>query len=151
MAKPVPYRVLTPADAREQLKRRIDEAPLEHAEAVLGGYRLLEEAHRSGALEMLRGALAAEDSVITQVVDTISQPEIVNAMRNLLVLGHVLGSINPDNLKHAIERDGAAKKGHAPPSLFALLSRFNTGDARRGLDIIAGLLAVVGAAARPKR
>jgi uncharacterized protein YjgD (DUF1641 family) len=151
MAKPVSYRVLIPADAREQVKRKIDEAPLEHAEAVLGGYRLLEEAHRSGVLEMLRGALAAEDSVITQVADTISQPEIVNAMRNLMVLGQVLGGINPDSLKHAMERDGAGEKGHAPPSLFALLSRFNTGDARRGLHIVAGLLAVVGAAARPKR
>src|SRR5689334_13291365 len=104
MAKPVSYRVLIPADAREQVKRKIDEAPVEHAEAVLGAYRLLEEAHRSGALEMLRGVLAAEDAVITQVADTISQAEVVNAMRNLLVLGKGLGSINPDSLKHAVER-----------------------------------------------
>lgn len=148
MAKAVPYRVLTPADAREQLKRKIDDAPMEHAEAVLSGYRLLEEAHRSGALEMLRGVLAAENSLITQAVDTISRPEVVNGMRNLLVLGQVLGSINPDSLKHAIGGEVNGKKGHAPPSFFALLSRLNTGDARRGLHVVAGLLAALGAAAR---
>ena len=151
MAKPVAYRVLTPADAREQLKRKIDDAPVEHAEAVLSGYQLLEVAHRSGALEMLRGFLAAEDSVITQVVDSISRPEIVNGMRNLLIVGQVLGSVNPDSLKHAIEGEKSGKKSHAPSSLFALLSRLNTGDGRRGMHVVAGLLTVLGAAARPRR
>ena len=54
MAKPVAYRVFTPPDAREELKRKIDEAPAEHADAILSGYRLLEQAHESGTLELLR-------------------------------------------------------------------------------------------------
>ena len=45
MAKPVAYRVFTPPDTREELKRRIDAAPAEHADAILSAYRLLEEAH----------------------------------------------------------------------------------------------------------
>jgi hypothetical protein len=47
MAKPVAYRVFTPPDTREELKRRIDAAPAEHADAILSAYRLLEEAHES--------------------------------------------------------------------------------------------------------
>ncbi len=151
MAKPVAYRVFTPPDAREELKRKIDEAPAEHADAILGGYRLLEQAHESGTLELLRGALAAQDSIINHVVGMVSQPEMVNALRNLLVLGKVLGSINPEALETAIGGDDKAKRRHAPPSLFTLVSRMNTPDARRGIDVAAGLLAALGAAARPQK
>jgi uncharacterized protein YjgD (DUF1641 family) len=151
MAKPVAYRVFTPGDAREELKRKIDAAPTEHAEAILSGFRLLEEAHQSGTLELLRGALAAQDSIINHVVGIASQPEMVNALRNLLVLGKVLGSIHPEMLEAAIGGDDKTKKKHAPPSILTLLSRMNTPDARRGMDVAAGLLAALGAAARPQK
>jgi uncharacterized protein YjgD (DUF1641 family) len=148
MAKPVAYRVFTPPDAREELKRRIDEAPAEHADAVLSAFRLLEQAHQSGTLELLRGALGAQDSIINHVVDMVSQPEMVNALRNLLVLGKFLGSIDPQTLEAAIGDSGDSEnKRHAPPSIFTLLARMNTGDARRGLNVATGLLATLGAAA----
>jgi uncharacterized protein YjgD (DUF1641 family) len=150
MAKPVAYRVFTPPDAREELKRKIDAAPAEHAEAVLSGYRLLEQAHQSGTLELLRGALAAQDSIINHVAGIASQPEMVNALRNLLVFGKVLGSINPETLETAIGGDERVKRKQAPPSIFTLLSRMNTPDARRGMDVAAGLLAALGAAVRPQ-
>ena len=151
MAKPVAYRVFTPADAREDLKRKIDAAPVEHAEAILDGYRLLEQAHESGTLELLRGAMAAQDAIVNHVAGLVSQPEMVNALRNLLILGKVLGSVNPKTLETAIGGDDTTKRKHAPPSLFTLVSRMNTPDARRGLDVAAGLLAALGAAARPQK
>ncbi|HEY2466694.1 MAG TPA: hypothetical protein VGI45_02480, partial [Terracidiphilus sp.] len=43
---------------------------------------------------LLRGALAAQDSIINHVVGMVSQPEMVNGLRNLIVLGKVLGNIN---------------------------------------------------------
>jgi uncharacterized protein YjgD (DUF1641 family) len=146
MAKPVAYRVFTPPDAREELKRKIDEAPAEHADAILSGYRLLEQAHESGTLELLRGALAAQDSIINHVVGLVSQPEMVNGLRNLIVLGKVLG-----NIHQTLEAGspGDSKRRQAPPSLFTLASRMNTPDARRGIDVAVGLLAALGAAAHP--
>jgi uncharacterized protein YjgD (DUF1641 family) len=146
MAKPVAYRVFTPPDAREELKRKIDEAPAEHADAILSGYRLLEQAHESGTLELLRGALAAQDSIINNVVGLVSQPEMVNGLRNLIVLGKVLGNIH-QTLEAGTRDDD--KKRHAPPSLFTLATRMNTPDARRGIDVAVGLLAALGAAAHP--
>jgi uncharacterized protein YjgD (DUF1641 family) len=151
MAKPVAYRVFTPLDSREELKRKIEAAPAEHAEAILGGYRLLEQAHKNGTLELLRGMLAAQDQVINHVVGVVSQPEMLNALRNLLVLGKVLGSVKPETLETAIGGDDKVKRRHAPPSLFTLVSRMNTPDARRGMDVAAGLLAALGAAARPQK
>jgi uncharacterized protein YjgD (DUF1641 family) len=146
MAKPVAYRVFTPADAREELKRKIDEAPLDHAQAVLGAYDLLEQAHRSGTLELLRGMLAAQDTLITHVADLITQPEIVNALRNLLVIGKLVGRINPEVLEASL--GSSVEQGRkGAPSVFSLLGRANTGDARRGLDVAMGLLSALGAAA----
>lgn len=145
MAKPVAYRVFTPADAREELKRKIDAAPLAHAEALLGGYDLLEQAHQSGVLELLRGALSAQDAVINHVVDVVSTPEMVNALRNLLIICKLLGNINPVELQASVsgEREG---KPQAPPTLFSLVGRMGTADARRGLNVATGLLTALGAA-----
>ena len=150
MAKPVAYRVFTPPDAREELKRKIDEAPAEHADAILSGYRLLEQAHESGTLELLRGALAAQDSIINHVVGLVSQPEMVNGLRNLIVLGKVLGNIH-QTLEIGTSGDDKAKRKQAPPSLFTLISRMNTPDARRGIEVAVGLLAALGAAAHPRK
>ena len=145
MAKPVQYRVFTPADAREELKRRIDAAPLEHADALLGAYDLLEQAHKSGTLQLLRGLLSAQDAVITHVADVLSSPEMVNALRNLLVVGKLLGNINPTELQAAMvgEKEG---RPTAPPSLLSLVGRMGTADARRGLNVATGLLTALGAA-----
>jgi uncharacterized protein YjgD (DUF1641 family) len=97
---------------------------------------------------MLRGALAAQDSIINHVVGMVSQPEMVNGLRNLIVLGKVLGNIN-QTFETVSPDDNKVKRRRAPPSLFGLLSRMNTPDARRGIEVAAGLLAAVGAAARP--
>src|ERR1700743_1832303 len=112
MAKPVAYRVFTPPDAREELKRKIDEAPAEHADAILCGYPRGEQAHESGTLELLRGALAAQDSIINHVVGLVSQPEMVNGLRNLIGLGKVLG-----NIHQTLEAGspGHGKRRQAPP------------------------------------
>jgi uncharacterized protein YjgD (DUF1641 family) len=151
MAKPVAYRVFTPPDSREELKRKIDAAPAEHADAILSGYRLLEEAHESGTLELLRGALAAQDSIINHVVGLVSEPEMMNGLRNLIVFGKVLGNINSQTIETAIDGDDKVKRRHAPPSLFTLVSRMNTPDARRGIEVAVGLLAALGEAARPQK
>jgi uncharacterized protein YjgD (DUF1641 family) len=151
MAKPVAYRVFTPPDSREELKRKIDAAPAEHADAILSGYRLLEEAHESGTLELLRGALAAQDSIINHVVGLVSEPEMMNGLRNLIVFGKMLGNINNQTIETAIDGDDKVKRRHAPPSLFTLVSRMNRPDARRGIEVAVGLLAALGEAARPQK
>ena len=89
--------------AREELQRRLDAAPVEHAEAVLAGYELLQELHESGTLDVLRGLLGAGDQVVRHAVALAIQPEAVNGLRNLLVLSKVLGSVNPDVLHSAFD------------------------------------------------
>lgn len=143
MAMPVPLKTITQADPREQLLRRIQDAPIEHADAVLSAFDLLQRLHDTGTLDVLRGALGAGDVLVEHVVSLLTAPESVNALRNLIMLGKVLGSINPDVL-HAVVEGVAQATGAEPPSLFAIGKRASSADSRRGLAAAVGVMEVLG-------
>jgi uncharacterized protein YjgD (DUF1641 family) len=98
MARPIPLE-LPPRDPREELRKRLDQAPLEHAEALLASYELLGKLHEHGVLELLRGALGASDKLIETAVDAAKSDDAIRAIRNAIILGKILGAINPDVLQ----------------------------------------------------
>jgi uncharacterized protein YjgD (DUF1641 family) len=142
MAKPIEV-MPTPRNARDELKRRLDEAPVEHAEAVLAGYEVLQQLHESGTLDVLRGLLGAGDQVVRHAVALAVQPEAVDALRNLLVLSKVLGSVNPDVLHRVLSgvpEALAQKPEEEPPSLFAIFRRMSSKKSRRSLAAAVAVL-----------
>jgi uncharacterized protein YjgD (DUF1641 family) len=141
MAMAVDFREFTPADSREDLIRRVEQAPVEHAEAVLAAYDLLQRLHEKGLLDLLNGLLSAGDTVVDRVVDVVSSKEMVTALRIGLIFSNLLSSIDPDALHAAL--NGAGKE---PPSLLALGKQATSKDARRGMAAAVGLLNVFGAA-----
>jgi uncharacterized protein YjgD (DUF1641 family) len=147
MAMPVPMKQITQADPREQLLRRIQDAPVDHADAVLSAYDLLQQLHDTGTLDVLRGALGAGDVLVEHVVSLLTAPEAVNALRNLILIGKVLASIDPEVLHAVIEGLPQAvtqTPGAKPPSLFALGRRAASQDARRGLAAAENIMEVLG-------
>jgi uncharacterized protein YjgD (DUF1641 family) len=149
MAMPVPMKHVVQADPREQLLRRIQDAPIAHADAVLSAYELLQQLHDTGTLDVLRGALGAGDVLVEHVVALLTAPESVNALRNLILIGKVLGSINPEVLHAVLEgipQAATQTPGAKPPSLFALGRRIASPDARRGLAAAVSVMEVVGRA-----
>jgi uncharacterized protein YjgD (DUF1641 family) len=148
MARPIPLE-LPPRDTREELRKRLDEAPLEHAEALLDSYKLLQQFHDHGVLELLRGALGASDQLIEATVDAAKSDESVRAIRNAIILGKILGSINPDVLQDIAvavsETLGCYKKPVIePPGLFSLLSQFRHNDVRRSIALVNKVLETLG-------
>ena len=146
MAKPIELMPI-PRDAREELKRRLDNAPLEYADALLDGYELLQQLHETGTLDTLRGLLGAGDQVVRHAVGAATQPESVRAIRNLLILGKVLGSIEPEVLNQmlgGIPEAFAQKPEEKPPSFFAILRRMASAESRRGLAATLSVLQTVG-------
>jgi uncharacterized protein YjgD (DUF1641 family) len=144
MAKPVPLQ-LPPRDPREELHSRLDRAPLEHADALLATYEVLQGLHDSGVLELLRGLLGSGDKVLETAVDAARAPESVRAVRNLLVLFKTLGEIDPDlfdgfamALPEAMQQ--AKAQGKEPPGFLAILNKFRSKDLRRGLVAVNSLL-----------
>jgi uncharacterized protein YjgD (DUF1641 family) len=144
MAKPVPLQ-LPPRDPREELRSRLQSAPLEHADALLATYEVLQGLHDRGVLELLRGLLGSGDKVLEIAVDAARAPESVRAVRNLLVLFKTLGEIDPDlfdgfalALPEAMQQ--AKAQGKEPPGFLAILNKFRSKDLRRGLVAVNSLL-----------
>ncbi|WP_158751803.1 DUF1641 domain-containing protein [Acidobacterium sp. S8] len=146
MAKPIEIRP-QPRNAREELQRRLDNAPVEHADAMLSLYELLQQLHDSGTLDLLRGTVGAGDEIVNHAVRLITQPESVRSIRNVLILAKLLGSIDPEILHQLSEAVPAAveqSRQEEPPSLWALLKSFRSEDSRRALAAGAGVLEVIG-------
>jgi uncharacterized protein YjgD (DUF1641 family) len=144
MAKPVPLQ-LPPRDPREELRSRLQSAPLEHADALLATYEVLQGLHDRGVLELLRGLLGSGDKVLEIGVEAARAPESVRAVRNLLVLLKTLGEIDPDlfdgfalALPEAMQH--AKAQGKEPPGFLAILNKFRSKDLRRGLVAVNSLL-----------
>lgn len=144
MAKPIPFKP-APHDSREELRSRLEKAPLEHAEALLAGYQVLQGLHDSGVLELLRGLLGSGDKVLQIATDAARSPESVRIIRNFVVLSRMLGEIDPDifdgivlALPEAMRK--AREQGKEPPGLLGTLTEFRSKDLRRGIVAINRLL-----------
>jgi uncharacterized protein YjgD (DUF1641 family) len=148
MAQPIPLD-LPPRNPRKELLDRLETAPQEHAEALLDAFDLLEELHQAGALQKLRGTLSAGDDILEHAVDAAKSPQGIRAIRNLLILGQILGSINPDLLKGIAVAVGEtmgseSKPAVEPPGLLALLSEFRQPELRRSVALINRFLLTLG-------
>jgi uncharacterized protein YjgD (DUF1641 family) len=144
MARPIPFKP-APHDSREELQARLQNAPVEHAEALLAGYEVLQGLHDAGVLEILRGLLGSGDKVLQIAVDAARTPESVRIIRNLVILSRMLGEIDPDifdgivlALPEAMRE--AKEQGKEPPGLLATLRGFRSKDLRRGIVAVNKLL-----------
>jgi len=129
--------------------RRATHAPMQHAEALLDSYELLGKLHEHGVFELLCGALGASDKLIETAVDAAKSDEAIRAIRNAIILGKILGAINPDVLQSVAvavsETLGCYKKPIIePPSLFALLIQFSHKELRRSMALLNKFLESLG-------
>ncbi|MGB6132426.1 MAG: hypothetical protein WCC14_00710 [Acidobacteriaceae bacterium] len=148
MARPISLEV-PPRDPREELRRRLEQAPVAHAEALLDSYELLQQLHDHGVFELLRGALGASDTLVETAVKAAKSDESIRAIRNALILGKILGSINPDVLQGVAvavtETLGCYERPIIePPGLLSLLSQFRHKELRRSMALINKFLETLG-------
>jgi len=148
MAQPIPLEI-PPRNPRAELRARLEQAPEEHAEAVLAAYEVLQELHNRGVLDIMRGFLAASDDILEKVVDNIRTPEAIRAIRNLLFWRQILGSIEPEWFKGIFQAipEGIAEataERDQPVSFFRLLRRLTSKDSLRGLTAAVDFLQAFG-------
>ena len=111
-------------------------------------YELLEELHTKLALRICyvaRWGLVAK--LCRHGASLAAQPETVCALRNLLVMGKLLGSINPKTLHRIAEGLPAATQRapeDKPPSLFRIFRRMSSPNGRRALAAAANVLESAG-------
>jgi uncharacterized protein YjgD (DUF1641 family) len=148
MARPIAFEV-PPYDPRQALHKRLEAAPVEHAEALLEGYQLLQQLHETGTLRLLTGVLGTGNQILETAVDAARSSEAVCATRNAVLLGKMLASINPEILAGIVvavgETLGSYKKPVIePPGLFALLGQFRRKELRRSIALINRFLETLG-------
>ncbi len=148
MAQPIPLEI-PPRNPRAELRLRLEQAPEEHAEAVLAAYEVLQLLHDRGALEIARGALAASDEILEKVVDNVKTPEAIRAIRNLLFWRQILGSIEPEWFQGIFQAipEGIAQataEREQPVGFFGLLRRLSNKDSLRGLAAAVDFLQAFG-------
>jgi uncharacterized protein YjgD (DUF1641 family) len=137
-----------PRDAREELRRKLEQAPEQHADALLECYELLQLVHDSGALRLLRGAIGSGDKLVESAVSAANSAQFIRGLRNVIILGKMLGAINPDLLQGVAvamnEAMGCQKPIPEPPGLFKLFAEFRQPELRRSMSLINKFLEVLG-------
>lgn len=139
MARPIGWESAS-RNPREELRNRLEQAPEQHAEALLDLYELLQQLHDSGVLRLLRGALGSGGLLVETAVNAAKSEEAIRGLRNAIILGKMLGSINPDLLQAyanaASETLGCQKPVDEPPGLFKLFAEFRHPELRRSMALI---------------
>ena len=136
MAQPIALE-LPVRDPRIELQRRLQDAPAEHAAALLAGYEVLQDLDDSGVFDLLRGALGSRDKVLGVAVEAAGSPHSIRAIRNFMLLSNLLGEIDPEVLKTITQAGPQILKTMVrqpePPGLWRLIKDFLWNkDFRRG-------------------
>jgi uncharacterized protein YjgD (DUF1641 family) len=154
MAKPLPLVLKSPEiqnekGVREELQRKLAEAPVEHAAALLSLYELVQTLHERGTLNTLRGLFGASDDIIGRISAMLNSPEVIRSVRNLIALAQIVGSVDPklfESLRDAA-MEVAEKNKHAdgkPPGLWTIMKRADSEDSLRALGAATDFLQSLG-------
>ena len=147
MAKPIAFKPVT-VDFKADLDRRLENAPVEHAAALLAALDILKVAHREGILDLLHGMIGAKDTIAAQVAKYASLPEGIAGIRNLLTAAKILTELDPEVLDQLSKAMSSATEEHKreqhPPSLWQIAKRATSEDGRRGLSFLTLLLSGFG-------
>ena len=145
MANPITF-VPKPLDPREGLRKQLEQAPLEHAEALLVAYDLIQAAHDEGILDLLHGAVKHKNTVFEHVAEGVRKQESLDALRNLISMSMVLGAIDPETMSCVAAALSTASnpKPEEPLSMWGLFKRVSSRDGRRGLSLIVEMLVAIG-------
>ena len=140
MAQAVDFRKFTPQNSREDLLRRIREAPADHADALLAAFALLQKLHDAGLLSLASGLISAGSTIIDRLADVADSPQAVTALRTTLILGSVLNTLDADELHKAMQVE------EKDASLLRILKGLTTKESRQVVMIGVNLMNVIGKA-----
>jgi len=146
MAQPILLE-LPPRDPREALYDQLKTAPLEHAEALLNVYQILQELQDRGILELAKGALGSSERVLQILVDVANKPEMIRGIRNLMILAKIADGFEPEfleGIERAVKIGLAEARDREPIGFWQLIKRLLSQPSRRVLGLTASVVQSVG-------
>jgi uncharacterized protein YjgD (DUF1641 family) len=138
MAAPILLK-LPPEDPHEALYRRLENAPKEHAEALLAACDILQGLHDKGLLELAKGALGSGEKVLEILVEAGNSPEVIRGIRNIMILTKFFAGLEPELLEQlagAVPKALAEAKTEKPLGLLQLMGKATNADTRRVMTIM---------------
>lgn len=149
MANPITY-TPQPVDPQQELMRRVEAAPREHAEALLVAWDTLQTAHDQGVLDLLQGLMGGRDAIAGKLASAAAMPEVINGIRNLIALGRIASALDPEVLHRLAKAMDQGLQGPQPdgptPSLFRIMRQATSPAGKRGLSFAVQLLVALGTA-----
>ena len=144
MAQPIAFEA--PPKRKPVSPERLQDAHVEHAEAVLSAYELLQVMHDKGVLNLLRVLVGSGDALIGTVAAALDAPESIRGIRNFILLTKFFANIPPEvltSLAETVSKGAKREKAHKAPGLLHLLWRLRNEDSRHAaavaLDLLEGL------------
>jgi uncharacterized protein YjgD (DUF1641 family) len=151
LAKPLNFKP-EPLQIHSALQRELERAPSENTDALLNLYALLREAQDHGWLDAARGVIAGAPTAITEVAKYTNSEQSIALIRNLVSLGKILGSIDPEFLlKLSVAVEGHRDRKPSRSSVAALFGALFNRDMLRGAALMLAVVAILGKAlAKPR-
>jgi len=152
MAEPILLK-LPPRDPREALYQRLEDAPKEHAEALLAACDILQGLHDKGLLELAKGALGSGEKILEILVEAGDSPEVIQGIRNFIILTKLFATLEPKLLEHlaeAVPKALVEAKTEKPLGLVGLLRKATNPDTRRLMTIMIRVVESLGKDLRPE-
>ena len=145
MANPIKFKP-APYDPKNGLMRRLEAAPKEHAEALLVAYDLLQTAHEECFLDLLQGMVHAKNEIAGHLAEAARVQESVDALRNLISVGKILGAMEPETMSCIAAALSTASKRtpDEPLSMWGLFKKISSKEGRRGLSLGVELITALG-------
>jgi uncharacterized protein YjgD (DUF1641 family) len=99
--------------------------------------------------ELLHGVLKKGDKVVELAVDAVKEPDTIRGLTNLIILGKMLGSIDPALLQgvaSAVQETVATTQQEyaKPPGFRALFRQLRYRETRRTLGLMTRFLSALG-------
>jgi uncharacterized protein YjgD (DUF1641 family) len=149
MANPIHFK-LPPVDPHLELMKKVQNAPREHAEALLVAWDMLQTAHDQGLLDLIHGLMGGRDIIAGKLAEAGKSEEAVAGLRNAISVGRILASFDPDllqKLAHNLEAEPVRSEAKTP-GIFALLRKAFSKETRQGASFVMNLLERLGATAQ---
>jgi uncharacterized protein YjgD (DUF1641 family) len=146
MATPILLKLPT-RDPREALHQRLENAPEEHAEALLAAYDILQGLHDKGILNIIKGGIGSGEKILEIGVNAANTPEVIRGIRNFMILTKLFGTLEPKLLEHlaeAVPKALVEAKTEKPLGLFQLMGKLTNQHSRRMLTIMTRVLESLG-------
>jgi uncharacterized protein YjgD (DUF1641 family) len=146
MAMAVEFREFTPKNSRNDLRRRLEQAPEDHAEAILSAYELLQRMHDKGLIDIANGLLSASETVVERATDVVSSKQVITALRLVLIFSNMLDTVDPDRVAAVF-----SSPKNKPNTLWAVVKEAVSSYLRLVLVTAINLFKVFGSSVRSRK